>query len=234
VEDPLAALNDNRFLSLKPLDMSNRASVWQFSRRETGAGSKEDSQSAERSNFIFNPVVTPDRKWLVATTVTPEYSSTGPQLLRVNLQTGKTFTGKLPGSGFNSPAAYIQAHGKILLGNFGEGRGWDLGGRNYLIDPETGMVQAVKGEFGPLARERGRSLQPTGNPNEFWAALYDSQKNVTRFGRYDSKSFSFTPLVELPELPLTSDNFWVEAAAGKIWIAYQGQLLRLPLPAQAK
>jgi len=35
-------------------------------------------------------------------------------------------------------------------------------------------------------------------------------------------------------LRLISDDFWVDDAAGKIWITHQGQLLRLPIPAKTK
>jgi hypothetical protein len=85
-----------------------------------------------------------------------------------------------------------------------------------------------------LADGFARELQPTGKPNEFWAVIYNQQKRGASIGRYDSKNFSFTPVIELPELRLTSNDFWVDAAAGKIWITYQGQLLRLPLPTQPR
>jgi len=140
----------------------------------------------------------------------------------------------LPQNGFLQPTAYVSAHGKVLLGpmeDFGVPR---LAGQNYLLDPETGMVQFVNGEFHPFVNVGLRALQPTENPNEFWAAIYDSRKQVSTVGRYDSKNFSFTPLIEVPELRLISDDFWVDAEAGKIWITYQGQLLRLPIPAKAK
>jgi hypothetical protein len=119
------------------------------------------------------------------------------------------------------------------------GRGGALGQAgpgaiNYLLDPETGTVQQARGEFRPLTEEFGRELQPSGNPNEFWAAIPDEQKKVTRFGRYDSKNFVFTPLVELPELILRSGDFWVDETAGKIWFTYRGHLLRMPLPKKTK
>ncbi|MCI0662878.1 MAG: hypothetical protein L0220_17560, partial [Acidobacteria bacterium] len=109
-----------------------------------------------------------------------------------------------------------------------------VGTLNYLLDPETGTVQPVKGEFAPLADGFARELQPTGKPNEFWAVIYNQQKRGASFGRYDSKNFSFTPVIELPELRMTSNDFWVDAASGKIWITYQGHLLRLPLPTQPR
>jgi hypothetical protein len=118
----------------------------------------------------------------------------------------------------------------VLLANAGH----HPGEVNYLLDPETGTVQQIKGEFGPLLEDSPRELQPTGNPNEFWAAISDEQKNATRFGRYDSKNFVFKPLVELPGLILRSDDFWVDAAAGKIWLTYRGHLLRIPSPAKTQ
>jgi hypothetical protein len=78
-----------------------------------------------------------------------------------------------------------------------------------------------------------REPQPTGNPNEFWAAIPDSQKRVTNIGRYDSKTFAFTPLIELQGLTLSNSDFWVDAAGGKIWLTYRGHLLRIPLPAKS-
>jgi hypothetical protein len=178
-----------------------------------------------------DPIVTPDEKWLVALKFLTEAGDYTPRVIRYNMQTGKEFTVKLPQNESSAPSVYLAAQGKILLGPVGDYGELRLGGRNYLLDPETGAVQPLKGEFRPLARGRRQSPQPTGRPYEFWAAIYDAQKDVTRFGRYDSKTFSFTPLLDLPNLQLASDDLWVEAAAGKLWITYQGQLLRMPLPA---
>jgi hypothetical protein len=130
---------------------------------------------------------------------------------------------------------YVAAHGKVLRGNlsffYGEAH---LGAVNYLLDPETGTLQQASGEFRPLADRFAGELQPTGKPNEFWAAIRDSQKGVMRIGRYDSRNFAFEPLVELTGLPLGNRDFWVDATAGKIWIAYYGHLLRIPLPQKTK
>jgi hypothetical protein len=38
----------------------------------------------------------------------------------------------------------------------------------------------------------------------------------------------------LPGLILRENNFWVDAAAGKIWFTYEGHLLRIPLPLTLK
>jgi hypothetical protein len=185
---------------------------------------------------VFNNLmlVTPDGKWLVAVKMLDEAGNRAPQLIRHDLQTGQDFPVIMPRDGFRYPATYVRAHGKVLLGRPQEGVEVRFDGHYALLDPETGKVQLVKGEFRPLENNGLRSLQPTENPHEFWAAIYDPRKKCTSFGRYDSKNFSFTPLIELSELQLTSDDIWADAAAGKIWITYQGHLLRAPMPAKTR
>jgi hypothetical protein len=185
------------------------------------------------SGAFSNPIVTPDGEWLVAIKILNDGKNT-PQLIRHNMQTGQEFAIKLPQNGYFQPAMYVTAHAKVLLRNLEGAYGSRLASQNYLLDPETGMVQSVKGDFRPFENVGLRAMQPAENPNEFWAAIYDSRKNGTTVGRYDSKNFSFTPLFELPELRLISDDFWVDAAAGKIWITYQGQLLRVAMSAKTK
>jgi hypothetical protein len=234
-----AMLKDTNSESMRRFDPSQRAGdSWFYFQYKAEPGIWKASPGNEPLKIldgVFSaPVVTPDGKWLVATKISDGAVNYGPHLIRYNLETGKEFTVRLPIREFTYPAVYVPAHHKILLGSPTNDTECCVAGQNYLLDPETGMVQIVRGEFRPLQRGRARLPQPTGNPNEFWATIYDPQKRVSRLGRYDPKTFSFTPLLEFPDLRLTSDDVWVDAGAGKIWITYQGQLLRLPLPAQAK
>ncbi len=130
--------------------------------------------------------------------------------------------------------AYVAAHGKVLLNRLGsyslDGE-FDSGNESYLLDPETGTVQPVKGEFRPLSSPLSRAPQSAEAPNLFWAAIYDVEEEAgPKFGRYDSKNFTFTPLLKFPGLYLRDDDIWVDAAGGKIWFVYRGHLLRLSLP----
>ena len=184
-------------------------------------------------SYIY-PVVTPDGHWLVAIKAENEGARRSWRLVRHHLQTGKEFPVSMPRGTYHPPVTYVASHGKVLLGSVGVHGAPYLGAVNYLLDPETGTIQQVKGEFGPLKEIIPRELEPTGNPNEFWAAIPDSQKGVTNIGRYDSRSFVFTPLVAVPGLTLNNSQFWVDATAGKIWFTYHGQLLRIPLPAKTK
>jgi HEAT repeats len=173
-------------------------------------------------------IITPDGKWLVANKWVTEGGKTAQQLIRRNLQSSEEFVVSLPQNSFSPWLRYVPAHGNVLVGFYA------IGGSGYMLDPETGTTQPVKGEFRPLTGALSRAPQSAGAPNLFWVAIYDVEKRMTRFGRYDSKNFVFTPLLEFPELELSSDDIWVDPTGGKIWFAYKGHLLRLPMPAQMK
>jgi HEAT repeat protein len=180
-----------------------------------------------------NPVITPDGKWLVAVKFVFEEGKASYQLIRRNLRTGEEFAVRSGQNTYLNWLAYIAAHEKVLMFSTGLYRKTGAENESYLLDPETGTVQPVKGEFRPLLNEASRAPQSAGAPNTFWAVIHD-RENTTRLGRYDSKNFVFTPLLEFPGLLLSNDDIWVDADGGKIWFVYQGHLLRLPLPAQTK
>jgi hypothetical protein len=173
---------------------------------------------------FINPVLTPDAGWLAAVQI----GEGGTGLLRVNLATGRSHKVALTAGKLALPLTFVAAHGRVLL-KIGGGAP-DGAGEYALLDAATGGVLPVKGEFGPLRDQAQRPLQPAGRPHEFWAAIHDAKKNATAFGRYDAKSFAFTPVIELPEIQANSRETWVDAAAGKLYVVYRGHLLRLPLP----
>ncbi|HZS08854.1 MAG TPA: HEAT repeat domain-containing protein [Blastocatellia bacterium] len=180
------------------------------------------------------PLVTPDGKWLIARRAGGGKEKSGEQLVRVNLQTRQESPVSLPDGYAYFPVAFISAHSKVLFGMGSTSAIENGSGQGLLLDPETGAVQTVRGEFRPWFSELVRPQQPTGKPNEVWAAIYDGTTRTTTVGRYDIGSFSFTPVIELPGLSLSSQDVWVDAAAGKLYLTYRGDLLRLPLPGQAK
>src|SRR5262245_28401188 len=193
------------------------------------------------SGNYSDPVITPDGKWLVAIKWVAEEGKTALQLIRRNLQlirrnlqSGEEYMVTSAQNALNPWLAYIAAHDKVLVLNFGFPRKAGSSNERYLLDPETETAQPVKGEFSPMTATLSRAPQSAGAPNLFWVAIHDGEKRATRFGRYDSKNFVFTPLLEFPELTLNSDDIWVDAASNKIWFAYKGHLLRLPLPHRTK
>ena len=73
-----------------------------------------------------------------------------------------------------------------------------------------------------------RFLEATGNPNEFWAAISDEDKNQTQVGRYNLKDFSFKSMLTVPHTSFNSMSMWVDAKSEKVYVVYKDQLLRLP------
>jgi hypothetical protein len=236
LKEPSSAPKNSRLISPNPFGRPTQSDEEMFYVKNVeDAGIWKVREGLEPVKIVsgdYNEsVVTPDGKWLVAFKQVTEEGKTGLRLIRRNLQSGEEFVISLPQ--YSSPhlLTYVAAHGKVVaaFSKYSMDRG-----SGYLIDQETGAVQPVKGEFRPLPSPNSHTPQQGGAPNLFWTAIYDEEKDVTRFGRYDSKNFSFTPLLEFPALRLSEVDFWVDAAGGKIWFVYQGHLLRLPIPARMK
>ena len=176
-------------------------------------------------------MLTPDGQWLI---VAKEFRTGPPQIVRYQLSSQappRETVISLPKSANIFPITYLAAHGKVLLG--GQYRQLKTDEQAWLLDPATGATQPVQGDF-RLVRELA-FLQPTGNPDEFWAALPaetpKSQTWATVIGRYDARKFSFQPVLTLPQLAVDSKEIWVDEAGNRVWLVYQGHLLRLPLRA---
>jgi hypothetical protein len=232
ISSSIKARPDNQFRWIHWPTRSGDAWVFGSYRGDSGIWKFEPGAEPAKiiSGSYSNPVVTPDGKWMVAIKTENE----PPQLVRHNLQTGQEFPVTLPNDANRAPVAYVAAHAKVFLGYYAGNGQPNPSAVHYLLDPETGTVQEVKGEFAPLRDGFIRELQPTGNPNEFWTALPDFDRKATLIGRYDSMNFVFSQVLELPGLILRENNFWVDAAAGKIWFTYEGHLLRIPLPPTPK
>ena len=178
-----------------------------------------------------DPVVTPDGKWVVVAK-TDDHWGTPNYVVRFNVETGREFRINLePGDEFE-PILFLPSQQKVLLRRV---KHEDLMMRKsdppeyFLLTPDTGETQSVSGEFAPLVREGNRFLQATGKPDEFWAALVDEAKNQTKVGRYNLKTFAFTPELTIPQIHFDSLSMWVDEKHGKIYVVYKGQLLSIPL-----
>ena len=153
------------------------------------------------------------------------------------MQTGKETKINLPPAEYFYPVAVVPAHNKILLYRDAESK-LKKPAEYFLLDAATGKTELVKGEFRPLTQQTFRSLQPTKNPNEFWAAIYDKEKNQTVIGRYDAKNFAIKSVLTVPEISLNSMHIWVDEKDGKVYFIYQpddyreSHLLSLPLDAE--
>lgn len=186
------------------------------------------------SGYYYRPLVTPNGRWAIATKFERGEQNSEDGIMRINLLTGKeSKINTVSDEGLPLPVAFIAPLNKVLLfSNYGYGeevseRSGDL----FLLDPETGAVQPFKGEVKPLLQQTFRPLQAlAANAEQFWAAIPDSEKNETRFGIYNARTLSFTPLLAIPQILFDSMSMWIDEGEGKIYLVYEGQLLALPLP----
>ena len=198
-------------------------------------GQKAVRISGEQGAYA-NPLVTPDGKWVVAARTDSDWSKPN-YVVRFNLQTGREYQVSVPPADDVEPVTCLPAHGKVLIRRARDS--YQPAGHNavgpaapeyYLLDAATGRTQLTSGVFDPLLQEGNRFLQPTGNPDEYWAALPDQEKNQTRVGRYNLKDFSFKPTLSLSHIVFDSMSMWVDETQAKLFLVYRGHLLRLPLP----
>jgi len=184
-----------------------------------------------RAGVYANPLVTPDGKWVVAAKTDTHWGEPN-YVVRFNLQTRREYRVDLPPADQFDSVAYVAAHNKVLLRRARDEEKKSSDPEEpefYLLDVATGLTQKVTGEFAPLLQEGRRSLQPTGKPFEYWAAISDRENNRTRVGRYNSRDFSFQQAFDVLQLTFDSFSMWVDEKEAKLLVVYEGQLLRLPL-----
>ncbi len=229
----------------KPDGAAVRANNQQWKARTAAFEIRSDSQGLYkisggralklREGYYDKPLVTANGRWLIATHYDEE---AGRQLVKINLQTNKESVINFEEHPLVESVAFIPTTNKVLLfgGNYSEYEGEETedytsrDGEFYFLDPETGAIQKAKGEVRPLAQQTYRPLQPTGKPDEFWAAIPDTSDN-TQVGVYNVKTLSFKPLVKIPQISFDTMQMWIDA--GKIYFVYQGHLLSLPFPKTA-
>ena len=200
---------------------------------EIFAGSDAKKSTPKYDDYLTS-VVTPDGKWLVATKRNSDWSKPK-YVVRRNLQTGQELRVKIDPADDVRPVVFVSLHNKVLVRRAKEdfrsasfSRGPDHP-EYYLVDPATGLTQLVTGEFLPLYDQDSRALQPTGQPNEFWAAISDEEKDQTEVGRYNLKDFSFKAVLTIPQINFDSMSMWVDETHDKLYVVYKNQLIRLPL-----
>ncbi len=224
VDDQVQKLNADSIIIAR-----NQQGLW-----KQLAGTKAVRVSNGESAYS-TPVVTADGKWVVVAKMDVDWSNPK-YIVRFNSRTGREFRVNLEPADSFLPIAFVGAQGRVLLcrsKNEYYGTRKPVGPDRpeyYLLDPNTGETRPVTGEFTPLRQRGRRSLQPSDQPNEVWAAIPDAEKNQTQVGRYNLKDFTFKSVLTLPHINFDSMAMWVDAKQKKIYVVYNDQLLRLPLP----
>lgn len=198
--------------------------------------------TAVKTGFAQYPVISADGKWLAVYHANNESAG----LVRINLLTNRVYPVNVDEYNTYFAYAYLPNLSKFLiveqLNEEGEHEGpyaEEIPDDNVrddpeasalkLLDPATGAIQAINGEFRPIAQQTFRPLQPTGKLNEFWAAIPNKVKNETQIGTYDTVHFAFKPILRVPKIMFNSMSMWVDSPGKKVYFVYRGHLLSLPL-----
>ncbi len=185
-----------------------------------------------------NPVITPDGRWAVVAKADGTWAQPH-SVYRVDLASGKIGKLDIPAADRFYPVAYVPSHGKVLLLRASASEPYDgrkqvgpEGPQYRLLDAASGASEIVTGELAPLESQSIRPLQPTGKPHQVWAAGFNSGTGSNEIGSYDTLAFGFHPALSVPLMRFDSVQMWVDEAEAKIYVAYDGHLLRMVLPAQ--
>lgn len=195
--------------------------------------------SDDEKDGYSNPVITRDGKWVVVAKARESWDVPN-HVVRINLQTGREFRVRLEPAVDLTPVVFVPTQNKILVRsgiNLDSARSTQPAGpkgtKYYLVDAATGETQPVTGSFAPLELKGHRFLQPTEKPDEFWAAIADEAKQQTQIGRYNVKDFSFKLVMLVPHIAFDSMAMWIDASQQKVYLVYNGQLVRFPLQTNA-
>jgi hypothetical protein len=182
------------------------------------------------------PILSPDGQWLVA----DKFDRDGPNpwiTIRMEVASRHVEQVDIPARRLVrvSPIKWIDSLGKVLVARMDSNPDvpWHLRMSQFLLlDPVTGKFEETKLEFRPALEALGRSLQPSKESDQYWAAIAEAQPPPvkTSIGRYNIKHFQFDPVVQLKGIDLQSDQMAVDEDHGCIWIITNGDVLRITLP----
>jgi hypothetical protein len=103
--------------------------------------------------------------------------------------------------------------------------------RHFLVDPASGALQEIEGDFEPLEGSSRRTPQSAGG-DRFWATKQAAKQNGTTIGIYDTDKFAFTPVRTLPGMKFSADVMWVDESANRVYAVMRGILVRFYLRPQ--
>jgi hypothetical protein len=175
------------------------------------------------------PLTTADGRWLIASKSLSD-SDSASQIVRINLASGRELKTDIQAEEVVEPLAYSPALRGVIVMRAKNGEdGHPLPQEYRLLDPENGESKVVSGELRPLLQQSYRPLQPTANADEAWAAIYSEKTDATEVGRYNLRTLTFRPELTLPSIKFGSMDMWVDEQERKVYITYNGQLLRMGL-----
>lgn len=186
-----------------------------------------------------DPIISPDGSWVICTKAQSRDGWGEPQsAVRIDLRTKLEYRLTLELADLVSPVAFIASRRGALMyrerrsGNFGSQGPKDR--QYHLVNPWSGRVQRISGEFAPWEHSALRGLQPTGKSGEVWAAIYSATLKATRIGRYDTTTLSFSPVRTVKSLWFDSNDMWVDGSDRRVYFVSGNKLFLTELGPDAK
>lgn len=188
-----------------------------------------------KTGYYSEGVITGNGRWVILSKF--DYETEERQIVRINLQTNREITVKFARQPrFSEILAFMPSVNKVLIntGNtidYSEGKNSEkiTNGSYFLLDPETGVIRAAKGEFRPILDQTFRPLQKASAADEVWVAIPEEDSTKTQIGTYNTKTFEFRSVLDVPRIGFNSMDMWVDEPQNKVYIVYNGQLLAIPL-----
>lgn len=204
---------------------------------------KQEPELIVKGTFA-SPITSLDGRWVVAARELGRSWAEPNDVVRINIATHEVFPLKLEPADDFSTVTRLPHSGKILISRARDSVVPGIVPQEgpekkeyHLLDPATGGLERVRGEFGPLGDETWRPLQPTDEPGVVWASVskYGKEGRLQHvaLGRYDLRTFSFTKVMDIPRWNVNSMDFWVDEKTRRVFLA-KGDLLSFPLPNQEK
>jgi HEAT repeat protein len=189
-------------------------------------------------------IVTLDGKWAIAArTAKGENWAVPNPVVRVAVESGDEHVVDVAPADWFAPIAYLSVHQRVLLKRMADEESYGSNDPEgpaepeyRLLDPNTGLTTVVTGEFTPLEQLTYREFQPVASDVEgrqVWVALPDHRGNSTTVGTYDQVRFELVPQATYPSIAFSSPDMWVDEEANHVYIAYRGDLVRVPLDSAA-
>lgn len=190
---------------------------------------------------FLSQLVSDDGKWCVAAYAPAGHWASPNTVVRINLETKELFPIALePADNFDT-RTFVRSHGNFLItrqADREDGGDPPVGPTDleaHLLDPATGKLQKVDGDFLFFGRNRFRPMQATGEVDVFWAAdsgIDREGRHGTVVGRYNSKHFSFEPVRKIYGIIFDDTSMWIDEKGGVIYAAVNQDLVRIPLKAK--
>ena len=102
----------------------------------------------------------------------------------------------------------------------------------YLLDPATGELTKVNGDFRPFQERAGHKLPVRNAVDEVWTALPSALEEApeTVVGRYNTRNFTFVERLGIFGVRFSNTEMKVDEAKHRLTFITNGDILRLALP----